>query len=394
VTTPPASAAREPRWLPALVFVGLALALSLVGGLAVQWLPFKAGQGQWRGFPHVPWLDGWARWDGGWYAAIARTGYGFVAPLEHGQRPTHFFPLYPLVIRGLTTVLGDALLAGIVTTFAAGLAYVVVFGRWCRRWLTPTSTFTATLVLLLYPFSFFLYGAVYSDALFVLLAVAAFLLLEEDRPVLAGLVGALATATRPVAPAVIVGLCVRLLERRGVLSRPGWRAALRRLRPSDAGVLLCVAGIGIYSAFLYARFGDPVHYLTTMADWGMPAGPDTWFKVYVYRMLREPHWSDVQYLMLANLVPTIAAFALVPAVVRRFGWGYGAYALTALGIAFVNNGDLNGGMGRYILAAFPCFAAAGDLLARRGPARWLVLGFSAAALFALFAAFALWYPVS
>jgi hypothetical protein len=379
---------------PAAMFVLGAFALTLVGGLAVQLLPFKIGQGQWRAFPRLPWLDGWARWDAGWYASISQVGYGFVAPLEHGQRPTHFFPLYPILIRGFSVLIHPPLLAGIFVTFAAGLSYTIVFRQWCRRWLPPASTVMSVLVLLSYPFAFFLYGAVYSDALFVLLALCAFLLLEHDRPVLAGLVGALATATRPVAPALVIGLCVRLLERRGVLRRGSVAAGLRNLRARDAGVLLCVGGMAIYSVFLYLRFGDPVHYLTTMADWGMPAGPDTWFKLYVYRMLREPHWSDIQYLMLANLVPTVVAFALVPAVLRRFGWGYAAYALAGLGIAFVGNGDLNGGMGRYVLAAFPCFAAAGDLLARRGRERWLVLGLSMLALFGLFAAFTLWYPVS
>lgn len=74
----------------------------------------------------------------------------------------------------------------------------------------------ALALFLLYPYAFYLYGAVYADALFVLAALGALLLLEADHVWLAGLAGAVATAARPVALVVVVGLAVRALERRGV----------------------------------------------------------------------------------------------------------------------------------------------------------------------------------
>ena len=42
-------------------------------------------------------------------------------------------------------------------------------------------------------------------------------------------------------------------------------------------------------------------------------------------------------------------------VVRRLGWGYGAYTAVALLMPAVPSANFLG-MGRYILAAFPCFA--------------------------------------
>ena len=76
----------------------------------------------------------------------------------------------------------------------AGLGVALLFARWVWDRLPRRSAVFAVVVLLVYPYAFFLYGAVYADALFVLCSIGAFLLLERRWYVAAGLVGALATA--------------------------------------------------------------------------------------------------------------------------------------------------------------------------------------------------------
>jgi hypothetical protein len=46
---------------------------------------------------------------------------------------------------------------------------------------------------------------------------------------------------------------------------------------------------------------------------------------------------------------------------RRFGWGYLVYTLVVIGIPILGSKDFMG-CGRYLLAAFPVFAAGADLL--------------------------------
>ena len=97
-------------------------------------------------------------------------------------------------------------------------------GRGCQR----GAALTAIAVLVVYPYAFFLHGAVYSDGLFLVTAIGAFLLLERRMYWLAGVVGALATAGRPVGLAVAVGLAVRVLEIRAearALEMPQRRSA-------------------------------------------------------------------------------------------------------------------------------------------------------------------------
>jgi NO-binding membrane sensor protein with MHYT domain len=89
---------------------------------------------------------------------------------------------------------------------------------------------------------------------------------------------------------------------------------------------------------------------------------------------RVPH-------LIAHAAVTLVAVALLPAVCRRFGRAYGIYTATfVLGCALSTSNFV--GMGRYVLAAFPLFALAGDVLTRRSALRVAVLASSGALLIA------------
>jgi hypothetical protein len=331
-------------------------------------------------------LEGWFRFDGGWYRYIADNGYFFDDVSR--QSPVAFFPAYPLAMRGVSVVLRDTVLSGILLTLACGLGATVLFYGWVRDKFDEPTARIAVLALLLYPYAWFLFGAVYGDALFLVAAIGAFVLLERDHPVLAGLAGAVATATRPVGLAVVVGLVVLTLARRGGLR--GWRD----LRPRDAGVLLSLGGIGAWALYLWVRFGDPILFsrIQGAPGWDQGEGVRTWLKVPFFDRL--PHlpfwlsdswsgsnthnaqpWTESVYSLglILQALALVGAVVLVPLVVRRLGWGYGAYTLTLLLIPLVGTKDFQG-VGRYVVAAFPCFAVLGQILSGRSRPRlvWLI----------------------
>ena len=358
-------------------FLGVAAVLFVVSAVASIWLP-DPGAHVIPPFSGWRWLQGWAQWDSGWYAAIAKGGYGYIP----GRQSTiAFFPAYPLMMRAVAVVVGNAYVAGVVITLASGAAAARLLFSWLRDRMTAAAAWAALGVMFLYPYAFFLYGAVYPTAFFVMTLVGAFVLLEHDRPWLAGVVGAVATAARPSGVVLVVGLAVRAVERRRQLEdgRPRWR---------DAGVLVSGLGLVAFCLYQWRRFGDPFAFVTVQKAWGQESGLHTWLKVRFFEDLRvlpdRPLLGALSYL--AHPVLTVGALALVPRVFRRFGYGYGVYALLAVLLPALSTKNFFG-MARYLLAAFPCFAAAGELLAERRAVARVVYPLSAVALLVLTAAY-------
>lgn len=83
--------------------------------------------------------------------------------------------------------------------------------------------------------------------------------------------------------------------------------------------------------------------------------------------------------LFANAAAAVATGAFVPLVFRRFGWGYGIFVTIAVVVTAISTKDFVG-MGRYSLAAFPCFATASDVLFQRPRTARIVLGGLAVAL--------------
>lgn len=357
----------DPGWTTPIVLYLVVLAVLLV----VSWQTITHVDINPLGDPRIPfggdWFwGGWMRFDGGWYAGIADIGYSYV---PETQSSVAFFPGYPLAVRAVGRLIDNIPLGGILVTIACGLGSMCLFWRWSAARLDRRAATIALATLALYPYAYYLYGAVYGDALFLVAVLGAFLLLERDQPVLAGLVGIVATATRFVGLALVIGLVVGVLERRGALQRQDrWglprRLEMRRLRPSDAGVLLSLAGIVGWVAWLWSRYDDPFVFSSVQEEWGQPATPRTWFKLdFVSQVLRGDD-RIYAYGLLVQAALAVAVLVLVPFIARRFGLRYGAYTALLVLIPAVGSQDFQG-LGRYMIAAFPAFALLGEHLARR-----------------------------
>ncbi|MFC0644131.1 glycosyltransferase family 39 protein [Cellulomonas phragmiteti] len=351
------------------VFTGLVVALSMVVALSTR--------AQRRADPELvgpSWLDGWYQYDAAWYLGIVRQGYSYV---PGQQSSVAFFPAYPLSVRGFGDLLGDHQVAGQLLSVLCGLVAVVLFALWARRRLPRRSAVLAVAVLLLYPYAFFLYGPMYADALFLLSAVGAFVLLERRWYLAAGLVGAVATAGRPVGVAVAVGLVVRTLEMlaedRAAAGRPGWRElvrSVREVRLRHLGVLASGLGLAGWCLYLWLEFGHPLAFVEVESapGWDQGVGPRTWFKVvYLGTLVKGPY--GIALLLTLQALACLCAVLLMRRVHRLFGWGYAAFAAVVLLIPIIGTKDFMG-TGRYVLVAFPVMAAAGDFLATRDR-RWV-----------------------
>jgi Gpi18-like mannosyltransferase len=328
-------------------------------------------------WPGNPLVQAGVRWDAGWYEQIARDGYWYK---EGQQSPVAFFPGYPLTIRALMAAGVNRFLAGELISLVCGLLGIFLFAKWAQTVTDPRTALLSTLLLIVYPFSFYLYGVMYSDALFLALVVGAFYALERDRVWLATLLGALATGTRPVAPAVVLGLLVRRLELR--------HRAGQKFTPVDFVPVLAASGMALYMAYLWKSFGDPLAFAHTQAAPGWDHTPElrTWLKITWFETVSTTQSRWVALRLVGHML--LAVYALVLAVPTRkyLGWGYAVYIAAAVGIPAISSKDMHG-LGRYVIAAFPCFVTLALMMrgSRRLPVLWVAV--SSVVLLLLAAAF-------
>jgi hypothetical protein len=307
--------------------------------------------------------DVWARWDSVWFLRIAEHGYGAA---QHAA--TAFYPLYPLALAGTGRAFGGHyVVAGIVISLAAALTAFQLLYLLTETRLGAEGARRAVLYLAVFPMALFL-GAVYSESLFLALAIGAFLLGERRRWLAAGMVTGLAMLTRIAGVALLPALIVmawRQPER--------WKAMLR----------ICVAPLifAAYPLYLGVDQGDALAFTRSQGFWNRHvsyAGPfggiwdglrSAWAGVQQLASGSHTHvyWTPVQDTdpMRAAAV-NLEAFAFLVLLValtivawRRFGAPYGLFCAVSLAIplsAPSTRWPLLS-MPRFGLVLFPCFMA-------------------------------------
>jgi hypothetical protein len=280
--------------------------------------------------------DVWARWDSVWFLRIAEHGYGALEGTAAA-----FYPLYPAAVGLLGRVfLGHYVLAGIVISLGASLGAFLLFHELAESKLGAEGARRAVLYLALFPMTLFL-NAVYSEGIFLLLTVGAFVLAERARFLPAGVVAGLAMLTRPVGVALLPALV--LFAWRG-------RDRGRALASLAVAPLLFCA----YPLFLWADRGDAFAFARAQDVWtrhvsyagplggiwdGLRAG---WAGVrqLVSGSDATVYWpaaegTDPMRAAAVNLeaLGFLALFlALTVVAWRRFGAPYGLYAALSLAI--------------------------------------------------------------
>jgi hypothetical protein len=319
-------------------------------------------------------LATWIRWDSWWYLSVVERGYWFD---PQGKSNVAFFPVFPMAIKGLTALIGNQVVAGLLVANVSALAATVAFWLWVRRELGPAAADRSALWLLVYPFSFF-FHPIYAEPLFFLLVSLAFLAVSRRNWLLAGLLGGLAAATRPMGVLLLPAYAWELFR--------DWRAG-RGLRPSHVlAVLLVPAGLAAYALYLWLAFGQPLAFWQAhVSGWNVRFHWDLagyWRETY-WILTRGPRiQAYTQLLDSLRVVLPLAFLGLTVVVFRRLGGGPGLYTAGSVGVGILFAPE---SVGREFLAAVPAFAAAG-LLDRGGRlaegVRMLSFGLAVVFLFA------------
>jgi hypothetical protein len=222
------------------VLVSSRLLFMGAGVLAATYLPGADPAGD----PLEPpgFLNYWANWDGAWYSQIATQGYGARAP-----ESTAFFPLYPVLVKLVSVLPGGPAVWGVMISLLCSAFALFFVYRIAENLYGDRAARASTLTLAFFPTAFFL-DAVYTEALFLALtAGAVWAARVRGNLLLAGVLGALAAATRNLGVLLLIPLILEWLRPR---QTPRWRGL--------AGLIVVPAGLVAYAVFLRQRFGDPL----------------------------------------------------------------------------------------------------------------------------------------
>jgi hypothetical protein len=351
-----------------------------------------------------PFIDSFVRWDGTYYRDIAQLGYSY----RPGQQSTiHFWPLYPLLARGLVLLTGLPVEWALVLLsnccFAAALWWL---GRYTqgRSGPNPAGLPAATMLACSFlPAGFFFHMA-YAEAPLLLLGVIQLdLIHRRAHLLLVALIAGLALLLRPTGAALLLPLVAYVFHCGSNRRRAAAWLAL--------SLTLALGGFVAFLVYCQLAFGNA---LAPIED-----------RVYLWRLRPLPTLSE-KLLSLVSLdlvweifdpsadaywgnqvAPEAALFALYPANPLYFLGALGLFGLgiwrgwltryevllTAglLGIPYAMNAYETQlvSMARYDSVAAPLYLVLGRLLARLAPALLAMVaalgGFFLAAYAALFA---------
>jgi 4-amino-4-deoxy-L-arabinose transferase-like glycosyltransferase len=310
------------------------------------------------------WYHQLLQWDSEWYFKIVTEGYRYNGDPTIQQNIV-FYPLYPMLARGLATISGltsaDALL---LVSNVAGLLAILVLFKLVREEFNDQVALATTALLSFFPASVLL-SAGYTEPLVLLLIACFFLALKQKNYLSAALLAGLAVSDRSTG---IVLLPVLL-----------WAMWLNRDQKPFLPVLLpCVllatAGIWLFMIYLWSAFGTPFAFADGQTAFHQGTTQAT-------RLIAALKLEPFTRMMLNDWNPWGQAswFTLLFIVLIAVGWSGipSTWTLFAIGVLLLPYLTLSGGpagfvsMSRFNLVSFPLFVVLAHLGLR---ARWLLVG--------------------
>ncbi|MEV4948936.1 mannosyltransferase family protein [Streptomyces sp. NPDC053755] len=281
-------------------------------------------------------LTPFEHWDWGHFLHIARDGYfpdpapGAASAEAVGDNREAFFPGFPLLLRAVHLLVPHWTAAGLLISLAAGAVAVLALARIARHHLPDTDGGRrAVLFLLVSPCGIFL-AAGYTEALFLALALPAWLAARRHAWAAAATLTALATTVRVSGLFLAAGIALHFL-----LAAHADRRHWRRL-PWTA---LPVVPPALYTLYLHAHTGDWMAwkhaqergwYRDFHAPW--TAWSHTWEAAFA-----RGQTTPYAFMFQAELVSMGLGLVLLGVLVRRRRWPealYVALSLWALGTSY------------------------------------------------------------
>ncbi|MGZ5213600.1 MAG: mannosyltransferase family protein [Actinomycetota bacterium] len=368
-----------------ITFLAVRIGLIVLAAIATGLFPARDAVNV-PGWITPPFSHGWPgvftafeRQDALWFLRIATTGYAA------GDGSAAFFPLYPLVVRAASWIVGGHPLLGatLVSNVAFFGSLLVLYDLTVRELSRGVARRTIVYIAI-FPTAFFFF-APYSESLFLLLSLIAFREARRGRWTSAAAAGALAALTRSIGVVLAPALIVMALERRDERGLP-WPRMI-----AGATVLL---GPLAYLGWWALAHGEALAPIHAQANWQREAAFPLSSLWNALEMASPGGVKDPGYWIIDILVVGVVIMAVV-AGWRRLPLPYLTYALGSLLIPlsypFPPRPLLS--MPRFVAVIFPAFWILADAVERRRLSHTAVVATFVAGLSLLAVLFMNWWYI-
>jgi hypothetical protein len=283
-------------------------------------------------------------WDGQHYLYLAENGYPAGVTTN-----TAFYPLYPFLVRSVGFILfGNTLVAGLLISNLCSILAVIFFYLFVEKLYNDKIAFTASVFMISF-ITFFYTSLVYTEGLFILLVIAFFYYLYENKFYPCLLLSILIPLTRPTGILVMLPLFVFLVlkirNEKGVKETKNWFLLLGFI----AGFLIYLCVVNYFTGSFFSGFYAQNRFVSQNSVMNL-FDPVSWV---------QKNFIDIQYTVngytTGILDRIVFGFYLVFLyyIYKYLDTTLFVFSL-ALGLIPALTGDLMSYM-RYILVIFPIF---------------------------------------
>ncbi len=303
-------------------------------------------------------LNGWAQYDASGYLDVAENGYN--AQFHNNSGNYSLYPFLPLLIK-IFSFVGYATAAFLIVNIASFLAVIALYLLVKGELKSEKLAYKTLFYFLLFPTIYFM-TAMYTEAIFVFLAVTMFLCARHEKWLYAGLLGFCLSLTRIHGIIIFIPmLYMYLSSRRHCVWTPsaskhnGVYSLLKIQNINKSILYLFLTPLGFVSFMLYQFIvtGNALIQFMHFSQYAKQISYPWTSVIGAISAIIHPNSLS----MLAYNFVNLSVFVLLTiATIYAFKYlkpEYGIYIVVNLLIVLVSS-NLNG-IGRYVLLMFPVF---------------------------------------
>ena len=306
-------------------------------------------------------LEPWYRWDTGWYIYVAYYGY------RPNDVTLAFPPLYPDAIRAAQPLIGDYLITALLISNLCGFLTLYFLYKLVAESFGQKVARSTVFLFALCPSSLYLVAG-YSEPMFLMFGIAAWLAARRKQYWLAGLLACLSSLTRPQGWVFALPI-MHIMVTQQFGSWRGFFAALRRpIEWFFTSLRFAPALIGAPLGTAAYLFGLPLIGLGSIDDagvngWQSRLAPP-WESVII--ALQKFFGGQSSGIEIVNLITFTAMAVLLIIGLRKLKAEFNLYLAGTLFVLalVVNERIILEGMVRYVTHMFPLFITIALLLSR------------------------------